>query len=64
MTQPKTTCEVGPYEVNGKKTLDGPSVVVKSHWNMDRFVVVQTAEGASVTVSARELIKAVERCSR
>lgn len=56
----KVMNELRVFEIEGKKTefVDGPKVVVQSHWNVEGLVIVQF-NGASVTVSGKDLIEAV-----
>lgn len=55
------------YEKDGQEVIGVPARILKlkSHWNRDEMVVIDlTGQGeGEITVSARDLRKALERCS-
>jgi hypothetical protein len=51
------------YEVDGQENYRQNDLSIKSHWNRDEMVVIKVGCSKSLTVTASELIKAVERCS-
>lgn len=56
----KVTSIVPVYEVNGDNQVANPApLIVKSHWNDNMKVVVMVGE-TKLTVSARDLIAAIE----
>ncbi len=58
----KVTSVIDVYEENGTDTkgLDRPKVKIHSHWNWSDFVVLEVTPNETVTVSASELIAAIQ----
>lgn len=56
----KVTNEVNICELNGKEAplAKRETLVVKSHWNMDRLVVLQIGD-SEITVNASDLMAAI-----
>lgn len=52
-------------EVNGKEVSPGdkPELVVRSHWNNGRLVVLEAPEAGLLTVVGDELVCAIEKAS-
>lgn len=63
----KMNSEIDVYERNSAKVPlnESPKIKIHSHWNYNGhggLVLIETPEGQSYSVCARDLIKAVERC--
>lgn len=52
------------YEIDGeeKHGLDGPLLILKSHWNRDGLVVLQI-DGHEYTIDAKRLGKAISNAT-
>lgn len=61
----KVSNEVPVYEpkVDPPKVLDHPPIIVESHWNNDKWVVIKTPDGQSYTVNAKDLRAALENAT-
>ena len=59
----KIETRIDPVEINGEKIKGLPQendqVIVSAHWNMNYLVVIQFL-GKTVTVSANDLVKAIQ----
>ena len=64
MTNVKIQAEIKIYKIDDKNTaiVDGPKLRVFSRWNDNNFVEIEF-EGKRLTVVAKELITAIDRCS-
>lgn len=62
MSNVDTIVKVPVYEVDGEDQggLDRPVIIVESHWNVDRFVVL-VVDGKKWTVAADDLESAIRR---
>jgi len=63
----KMSSEIRVYECNSEEVPlnKSPTMKIHSHWNRNGYhgiVVIETPEGQSYSVCARDLIRAVERC--
>ena len=65
MNRVNTKCEIDVYEVNDKERPIGGDwkLTVKSHWNRKEFVLLNFRNDITITVSASDLISAIDRCS-
>lgn len=62
----KVECTVPVHELNGKDVSPGneqPKIIVRSHWNRDRFVVLRIGD-QEYTVTGRDIITAIENAMR
>lgn len=60
----KVRCLVPVCEVDGKDTsVDRPVLIVESHWNHDRRVVLTGSDGISITLYAPDLEAAIRNAT-
>jgi hypothetical protein len=60
----KVTNEVNIYEADDREvSTPAPRMLVKSHWNYDKFVVLITPGGERLTVAANDLRAAIENAT-
>lgn len=58
----ETKNELKVCELDGKETNTDGTIVIKSHWNRKRMLVVIRIMGHEYTVLADELMRAIENC--
>lgn len=61
----KVESEVEIYELDRRETkmIDGPKLIVQSHWNLDYMVILKFGDGPSITVSAKDLLAAIHNAT-
>lgn len=59
----KVMCEVTVYETDDKAAPPNAALIVNSHWNDDRMVVLETPSGHRFTVVAKHLKAAIDNAT-
>lgn len=53
--------EIKIYEINGEDKMgDDKKLIIKSHWNLNRMVIIEFLEGEKITVCAEDLKAAID----
>jgi len=61
----KTSCAIRVQEIDGKKCGVGKEeIIISSHWNYKRELVVIEINGQKFTLLADALIASIENCKR
>ena len=57
----RTESQVDIVEVDGKeKNIPRPTLIIREHWNIRNYVVIQGTDGKEYTVYADDLKRAIE----